>query len=135
MKNHVHVISTKFNVDKVNKVVVCELSCDLQLEKTVGITFIDSDIWQKTFPKVSFNGMFKVTAKARCYSTDTFDETKGKRIAESRAKAKMYKIATGVWSKIEESYYRLARECSNVKTACSVMTSLEDKHVKELEKA
>lgn len=37
---------------------------------------------------VSYDGEFTVKAKARCNNTDTFDEKKGKMIAESRAKAK-----------------------------------------------
>lgn len=39
MRNRVRIIDTKFNVDTVNKVVVCELNCDLQLVKMFNIAW------------------------------------------------------------------------------------------------
>lgn len=77
-------------------------------------------------------GEFTVTTKARCNSDDTFDETVGKRIAESRAKAKAFKIAKNMWNCIAKDLTERANIASTLAKNCAVVEEIEVKHVKML---
>lgn len=126
------IVNTKFNVDAENKVVVCELECDLQLEKHPAWLVINPSMWGKKFPDIGYDGEFTVKAKARCNSQDTFDEKKGKMIAESRAKAKMFSVASRVWKSCTEALHIAAAKCGITSDACSEAENIEENHVKEL---
>lgn len=132
MKNRVLITGTKFHVDTENKVVVCELKVDMQIHKHPAWIAINSTMWKKKFPNVSCDGEFTVKAKARCNNTDTFDEKKGKRIAESRAKAKMFNIAWKVWRECEDALVDMAQECQKTSQACVTAMDIELNHVLEL---
>lgn len=132
MRNRVRITETKFHVDTTNKVVVCELECDMQMHKHPAWPIIDSTMWKKKFPNVSYDGEFTVKAKARCNASDTFDETIGKRIAESRAKTKMFKTASKVWRLCSEELSKLSKQCALSAASCIDSMFIEHKHVKEL---
>ena len=132
MRNRVKIVNTKFNVDAENKVVVCELECDLQLEKHPAWMMINPSMWEKKFPDIGFDGEYTVKAKARCNNIDTFDEKKGKMIAESRAKAKMFSVASRVWKSCAEALHIAAAKCVFTSNACSEAENIEENHVKEL---
>lgn len=132
MRNRVMITDTKFYVDTENKVVVCELKVDMQMHKHPAWIAIDNTMWKKKFPNVSYDGEFTVKAKARCNNTDTFDETVGKRIAESRAKAKMFKIASRVWATCREALTDMAGRCHVSSVACDHAEMVENNHVLEL---
>lgn len=132
MRNRVMITDTKFHVDAENKVVICELKVDMQMHKHPAWIAIDSTMWKKKFPNVSYDGEFTVKAKARCNNTDTFDEKKGKMIAESRAKAKMFSIAQRVWGECYKALACYAAECSRSIQACFEAKRIEENHVKEL---
>lgn len=124
------ITNTNFHVDVENKVVICELNCDLQLEKHPAWMVINPSMWEKKFPNI--DGEFTVRAKARCNASDTFDETVGKRIAESRAKVKMFKIASRVWATCREVLTDMAAKCHNSYIACNNAKMIENNHVLEL---
>lgn len=126
------ITDTKFYVDAENKVVICELKVDMQMHKHPAWLSIYASIWNKKFPNVSYDGEFTIKAKARCNSTDTFDEKKGKMIAESRAKAKMLNIASRVWHEAYKSLSFMADNCLCSSIACSNAEKLEMNHIKEL---
>ena len=132
MKNRVRILESVYKIDEKNKVVVCELKCDLQLHKHPAYCIISGNMWRKRFPHVGWDGQFTVRAKARCNTSDTFDETIGKRIAESRAKAKMFAIASKIWLECSTSLLKASQECSKTMTACLDEHSMEIKHVREL---
>lgn len=132
MKNRVLITGTKFHVDTENKVVVCELKVDMQMHKNPAYCVVNSDMWRKKLPYVSWDGQFTVRAKARCNASDTFDETVGKRIAESRAKAKMFNIAWKVWRECEDALVDMAQECQKTSQACVTAMDIELNHVLEL---
>lgn len=132
MKNRVLITSTKFHVDTENKVVVCELEVDMQMYKNPAYSIVNGNMWRRKFPYVSWDGQFTVKAKARCNASDTFDETVGKRIAESRAKAKMFKIASRVWATCREVLTDMAAKCHNSSVACDYAEMVENGHVLEL---
>lgn len=134
MKNHVLVEKTTYKVDEKNKVVVCIMECDLQMHKHPAWIIFDSAFYKKKMPNVSCSGTFIVRAKARCNGTDTFNVEIGKRIAESRAKAKAFKVGFKVWGIIAEKFRDLANSCDLWAYACDVTRIHELAHVEELTK-
>lgn len=131
MRNRVLIEKSNFHVDGANKVVICTLECDMQLFKHPAWDAIDSRMF-KSIPYVSWNGKFIVKAKARCNATDTFDVETGKRIAESRAKAKMFNISSRVYKLCSDALTKMAKECSNSSIACEQAMMIENDHVLEL---
>lgn len=131
MRNRVLIEKSNFHVDGANKVVVCALECDMQLFKHPAWDAIDSRMF-KSIPYVNWNGKFIVKAKARCNATDTFDVETGKRIAESRAKAKMFNISSKVYKLCSDALTKMAKECSNSSVACEQAMMIENDHVLEL---
>lgn len=133
MRNRVLIKKSSFHVDEANKVVVCTLECDMQLEKHPAWNAIDRKMF-KNIPYVSWDGEFIVKAKARCNATDTFDVETGKRIAEGRAKAKMFSISSKVYKLCSDALTKLAKECSNSSVACKQAMVIENNHVIKLTK-
>ena len=134
MKTRV-ITESKFTVKPENKVVVCKMKVDMQLYyfDIIG-GYIDPKWWKIKVPMVNNLGEFTVTAKARCNSEDTFDEEKGKRIAESRAKAKAFKIAKNVWNCIAESFIEKANIAGTIARNCATVEEIEIRHVEKLAK-
>lgn len=131
MRNRVLIEKSTFYVDEVNKVVVCTLECDMQLNKHPAWDAIDYRMF-KNFPNAHYYGKFTVKAKARCNATDTFDVETGRMIAESRAKAKMFNISSRVYKLCSDALTKLAKECSNSSVACEQAMMIENDHVLEL---
>lgn len=132
MKPRVRILDTKFKVDTVNKIVICELKCDLQTDKVDLKGYITRDMWGKQFPNIKWDGLFVVKAKARCINEDTFDERKGKMIAESKAKVKMYSIASRIWEEVASAIESDLFKCKDVRDACARAKLIEEDHVAEL---
>ena len=97
MKNRVRIIKKEFKVDEKNKVVVCELLFTLQLLGSEAIPNIMDIPGRLAKEAISMGDTLVCRGKARCSSDDTFDEAVGCRIAECRAKTKMFKVARNVW--------------------------------------
>ena len=131
MRNRVLIEKSTFYVDEANKVVICALECDMQLNKHPAWDAIDYRMFEN-FPNAHRYGKFTVKAKARCNATDTFDVETGKRIAESRAKAKMFNISSRVYKLCSDALTKLAKECSNSSVACEQAMMIENDHVLEL---
>lgn len=132
MRNRVMITNTKFIVDSVNKVIVCELRCNLQLDKHPAWRALDIAMWVKRFPYIDYKGDFTVKAKVRCNNIDTFDERKGKMIAESRAKVKMFSIASRLWKDCSDAINTMAIQCSATSKSCLDAEIIERNHVREL---
>ena len=132
MKNSVHISKTEYHVDKENKVVLCTLYVDTQLHKHPVWVSISRDFFAKRFPFISYGGEFIVKAKARCNKEDEFDEVVGKRIAESRAKAKAYRTAYKFWSICAKNIGNMVRFCNSTSSACAAAMIKEGEHIKEL---
>lgn len=124
--------TSKFIVKPENKVVVCNMSVDMQIYKSGGYRCIDPNWWTTKFSKVNCYGEFTVTAIARCNSEDTFDEATGKKIAESRAKAKAFKTATNVWLCITKGLKEQANIAGTMAKNCELVREVEVKHVEKL---
>lgn len=133
MKNRVHVTETTFYINEESKTVVCCLKCDMQIRKHPAYYCFDSEAYRKRMPLVNTHGEFTVKAKAKCDNMDTFDVEKGKRLAESRAKAKMFSVAERVWQEIAQYLGNMVHECVKTAKACTLAKDIEGNHVKELE--
>lgn len=131
MKNGVKTEAT-FKVDEINKVVVCKMEVDMQLDKTKVWPNTSREWWSKKAPMANVYGGFTVTAKARCNSTDTFDAELGKRIAESRAKAKAFKISARVYECINKEFKKMLGDVNNRMKACIHEEEMEINHINEL---
>lgn len=133
MKNKIRVEETQFRVVPRTGVVVCNLKCDMQLQKHPAWPLLGVDImWKEGFPKIDWSGKFRVKAKAICSPTDAFDEKKGKRIAESRAKVKMYSIANKVYKICADRLAKMSEECYKSAVTCEQARVFENDHVLEL---
>lgn len=128
------VTEPKFIVKPENKVVICNMRVEMKLMDSELWPVVRGEWWSTKAPKVNDFGEFVVTAKARCNSVDTFDETIGKRIAESRAKAKAFKIAKNVWNCIAKELYNNSKLAEERAKNCKIVEEVELKHVKELVK-
>ena len=124
--------NSEFIVKPENKVVVCIMSVDMQLINSECWYFVNSAWWATKAPMVNGYGEFTVTAKARCNPNDTFDEVTGKRIAESKAKTKAFKIAKNVWNCIAKGLTKRANIANTMAKNCAAMEEIESNHVKEL---
>lgn len=133
MKNRINIIETTFHVDEANKVVICSLECDMQMYKHPAYTCFPGEAFKKKVPLVGWDGRFTVKAKARCNTVDTFDVKKGKMLAVSRAKVKMFSVAERVWQAVGQYLGKMANECARTTLACTIAKEIECNHVKELE--
>ena len=124
--------NSEFIVKPENKVVVCNMRVSMQLFDSNLWSHTDPDWWATKAPMVNGYGEFTVTAKARCNPNDTFDEVTGKRIAESKAKTKAFKIAKNVWNCIAKSLTKKANIANTMAKNCAAMEEIESNHVKEL---
>ena len=131
MKTRVRTTS-KFIVKPENKVVVCNMKVNMQLLDFELWGLSDPAWWATKAPMVNDSGEFTVTAKARCNSDDTFDEATGKKIAESRAKAKAFKTAKNVWDCIAKGFVESAKMAEVMTKNCAAVEEIEVNHMKKL---
>lgn len=124
--------NSEFIVKPESKVVICKMKVSMQLFDSDLWDYIDYDWWVTKAPMVNTHGEFTVTAKARCNPNDTFDEVIGKRIAESKAKTKAFKIAKNVWNCIAKGLTEKANIANIMAKNCAAMEEIESNHVKEL---
>lgn len=108
MKTGITFSKSKFYVNEHKKTVVC----------SIKITFIDRVI--------EFKG------KSKCSPEDTFDAIKGKRIAESRAKAKAYSTAARIYREYEKFIMDKLFKARDKADFCEFLTKREALHIIEL---
>lgn len=132
MKNRVRIIKKEFKVDEKNKVVVCELLFTLQLLGSEAIPNIMDIPGRLAEEAISMGDTLVCRGKARCSSDDTFDEAVGCRIAECRAKTKMFKVARNVWKTLGDDLVERAASCHILGDACNAAMNIEKEHLKEL---
>lgn len=87
-----------------DKVVKCVTHCVIEdCEELVYFPkFRDCDMTIEALPNGTIIQSFEVSALAKCDPQDSFDYVKGKRIAESRACIKAFKIVDGLIEKSRE---------------------------------
>lgn len=134
MRNRVHVTKSEYKVNPEKGIVICILECETGVEHTPVWGTVSYSWWKKRLPLVDFYGKFTVKAKARCNKDDKFDEVIGKRIAESRAKAKAYMVAFKFWDICAKEIEKDAYFCNNLKKNCALANIKEVEHIEELSK-
>ena len=134
MRNRVHVLEAEYKTIPEKGIVICTLTCTTGVANTDVWNYTDSKWWKKKLPNVNYAGDFKVRAKAFCSKDDKFDEVIGRRIAESRAKAKAYKTAMKFWNICSIKINEALSQCLNFKNACYLANAKEEEHIKELSK-
>ncbi len=129
-------VTTEYKVYN-NKTVVCKLNFKLNPplnEKYISL-FPYRFVEDKKITKqedILWTGI-TVTGVAICHDNDEFDETLGKRIAESRAKIKMFdmlnKINGELWKMVRDSCSDPLCEAANESFYCKLKENL---HLKSL---
>jgi hypothetical protein len=109
MKTRISNIKTRYFVNEKEGIVVCVVS---------GFIYHDP---------FSFKGVAKCNL-----DVDKFNETTGRRIAESRAKAKMFKKAMKVHSDFLDFFENKRKESLRLVKACEHCFEKEVNHIKEL---
>lgn len=132
MRNRVHITKTKFYLNPEKKVVTCVLDVDMQLYRHPNWDLIYEDAWKKKFPFVTDSGKFQVVGKATCNTEDDFSISKGKRLAESRAKLKALKMAINVYDSIEAYLVLGYSKIKSSGHACRVAYLQEANHIEKL---
>lgn len=74
----------------------------------------------------------KVIGKAKCSPEDSFDETKGRRIAESRAKKTVYKLAKNLYKEFIEIHIQCSRKFEHLAHLCDCLEKRENFHIHKL---
>lgn len=121
-----------YNIDGENRVVVCNIACDLNITRREDkVSIYTYDLFAKKFPFIK-NERFVAKGVARCNPQDTFDETIGKRIAESRAKKQAYSIATRVFNYCAEILKGKMADFKFLAENNSIVANREKDHIREL---
>ena len=136
MKSRVFIYKkeTKYNEEK--GTTVCILRCGIQLLKfDSGIKFTTKIINKVPLLKESRSLDFMVTGVTKCRKGDTFDKVKGARIAESKAKAKMFRTAYLFFKELEKALETALVRTRKYKETDLFLAGKELEHVAELSKS
>lgn len=125
------IATPRFIVNKENGTVTCLLKVNMQLRRTI---LYDSFCHARAIHKYGVNlyGGTEVVGVAKCNPEDTFDEVKGKRIAEARAKAKAFKLAKNVYTAYLQAANRGIKEIELLRDNCAYLAEKEVEHLKEV---
>lgn len=113
MKTKIEVIKTSYYVNSCKKTVVCL------------IEFMVKD-------KIALRSRYMVKGKAKCSEEDKFDEIKGRRIAESRAKAKMYQKVSCIYKQVEKELSEMGNSYKEKSEFCALLSTKETEHVETI---
>ena len=135
MKTKVTIVNRKFYVDKNKRAVTCVIKGSLDTDVCDCIYL--GDMWDNLRHKFNLyppGTILTFIATTKCHKDDIFDEVKGKRIAESKAKAKMFKYYARMFSAIENSLNtNILSKIIRLKIANVYAYSSEKKHIKDLD--
>lgn len=132
MKNGIKIKKIDYIVNSEKKIVVCLMKCEIRWDNGSRYVYIAPYMVLKSLPHINRDGEFTVKAIARCNNLDTFEEKTGKRIAESRAKKKVFSTAAKFYLKLGEFYLKYITITSNAAKACLQAEEVEDSHIQAL---
>ena len=130
MKTKVQIVERKFHINREKNIVTCVITTLNSPNCALG-DYIDGYTFATRDRRIYCRHTFVATAK--CSPLDTFDENKGKRIAESRAKVKAFKYYMNVYTKISQVLNNASVEILNTALACKYAGETELKHINELD--
>lgn len=128
MRNRVKATS-KFIINEEKKIVVCVLNCDMQLFKGEESYLYSNKVVGNDYVRF---GEFSVTGISRCNDSDTFDINIGKKIAESRAKVKMFNRASKIYTILEADILNRVNKINELQEACDKASEIEASHLEAL---
>lgn len=132
-RTKVNVISTKY-VQR-NNITVCIIKFRLNCFNSV-LNLKDlhkiAKKWTNTSNYRIFEHIFEVKGISKCLEGDAFDETLGKRIAESRAKVKMYRMAEAIYKDVADCIEEYLTYYEELSSNCGVVGYNEGLHVIDL---
>lgn len=112
MRTSIKNIESKYYIDEQEGVTVCVLT---------GYTNLLGE-----FEK------FEVKGISRCHKDDVYDEVHGCRLAESKAKLKMFKLAEKRADRVYRELSNMASEMSAIKSANLACQEVENRHLSVL---
>lgn len=134
MKSGLKIISKKVKVDTKNKVVICSLTCNLDIMYSNTFT-VYPDAWFIDNGKqldIEKNGTFTVIGKARCSEDDEFNEKLGTWIAEGRAKIKAYNKAIKALELIKNDIANGYGKINYLQGVIKLNSFKEENHINDL---
>ena len=132
MKNGVKINEIKYIINPEKKIIICIMQCVIDYGKTLPNVDIFSRMWRRRLPYIDRGGTFTVKAIAKCNKEDTFNETIGKKLAESRANLKAFKIAAKFYDVIYSYYVIRAHEVFTMKKILIKTVESEENYLKTL---
>lgn len=130
MKTRIKIFSVNYFIK--DNITTCTLSCGMQFYRHPAFLVIRDYFWKKKYPFVSPCGNFTVIASVKCSKNDKFDYKKGKILAFSKAKIKMFKTAAKIYFEINKYLKEYYFEVSETLLACDKQEQFERKHFNEI---
>ena len=134
MKTHIKLSEPQYTIDKDTREISCYIEAQAQLEIFNFLFFDNIPMYKKLMNKFQMAGYdeplsFRGVARLK---DDEWDETLGKRIAESKCKRSIYgfysKVFQFIWEEITDEINTLDRIWDTVWTA----KMIEERHFKQL---
>jgi hypothetical protein len=136
-KTKVKVVSVDYKRNK--DVTICQMIIDPQLHKS-ALALVSNDkyvsplIKKYVLSNAEGKPFLKITQKTKCHDTDEFNVVTGQRIAESKCKAKAFRIMNKIYTGITKRYSTVLNIYSDLRKNCDYAYCTELKHIKELQK-
>lgn len=132
MKNGVKINKINYIINPEEKIIICIMQCCIDYYKTLPKVDIFRSIWGHKLPYIGHQGTFTVKAIAKCSEGDIFDEKIGKKLAESRANLKAFKIATKFYGVIHSYYASRTYEVFTMQKILAKSVESEENYLKTL---
>lgn len=123
--------TVEYKIDPVNKVVICNITGYSKMALLYNTYKVTANTGNHSFDysqRMTFKGV------ARCKSTDKWDEVKGMRIAESKAKSHIYSTIGRLWKKLAETAYKASLMFDSIYENNRYCYKREIEHIKDLDK-
>lgn len=133
MKPGIKIVECNYYTNRENGTITCVLQCNMYLYGTALGDLIrgyspGSINYKADLP----NGVFIVRGIARCSPDDTFNETVGKRIAESKAKAKAFLKGEAIMHEWIRQLEKITSYVQDRANSCYRAFAHEQKHLTDL---
>lgn len=134
-KTGVQIIQCRYNVNMEKGTTTCILTCVFNtntLPKAIKDGILGALVYERVNVLNQKNSLFNVIATVRCHEDDSFDEQKGKRLAESKAKKMLFNISERYWGTIYHFLQKSSREIDSLIEASRSAKIGEITHYKAL---
>ena len=135
MKTGVTILSTKYYTN--DRTTVCVIKA--KINRDMCYSLYVQDIFKRVTKGLNIEdkwpqhiGEFTVVGKSVCHPGDTYTEVLGKRIAESRAKRKLFILANKFWKRAENLIMDKAKESQKLSERCAELKEIEVRHLSNL---